>query len=315
MAWDIHPGHIFLLMYLSAISIGYAVPNGNFNASVHSAFQSALNLRLNAEDPLLTMVTFREGDLPQGIRLNTPDGFSFEVIQIGKPAFCRDGILHFESSPLTIQLNGARRWKCDLSALRFDLANPAVSAAWTRVWETLNKRQRLTGSEIVAEDVFGLVESTPPGISRRVRAAMRQLLLATRRYEFTHTSAVDSLIGLGAGLTPSGDDLLVGYMAGLWCTVRDSSKRARYISSLGKTIIQLSHRTNDISRTYLYHAVRGQVSSRLADLAQAVCRGDETVHLHETAESAMSVGHTSGMEAVSGLLVGLSAWEGGPLRR
>lgn len=296
-------------MYLAAISIGYTVPAERFDASVHSVFQSALNLRLDGENGLLTLIAAREGDLPQGIRLDPPDGFSFEEIQIGEPAFCRDGILHFESSSLTIQLNGARRWKCDLPALRFDLTNPSVSTAWTHVWETLNRRQRLTGSEIVAEDLFGLVESTPPGISRRIREAMRHLFLATRRYEFTHTSAVDSLIGLGAGLTPSGDDLLVGYMAGLWCTVRDSSERARYISSLGKTIIQLSHRTNDISRTYLYHAARGQVSSRLADLAEEICRGEDPELLLETAESAMRVGHTSGMDAVSGLLVGLSAWE------
>ena len=301
-------------MHLSAISAGYAVPSENFDASVHSIFQSALNLRLDGENGLLTLMAAREGDLPRGIRLDTPDGFSFEGIQIGEPAFCRDAILHFESSSLTIQLNGARRWKCDLSALRFDVANPAVSAAWTRVWETLNRRQRLTGSEIVAEDLFGLVESPPHGISRRVREAMRHLLLATRRYEFTHTSAVDALIGLGAGLTPSGDDLLVGYMAGLWCTVRDSSERARYISSLGKTIIQLLHRTNDISRTYLYHAVRGQVSSRLADLAVAICRGADPGQLDTATETAMSVGHTSGMEAVSGLLVGLSVWEGDPLK-
>jgi hypothetical protein len=99
-------------------------------------------------------------------------------------------------------------------------------------------------------------------------------------------------------------------MAGLWCTIQDSSERAQFISSLGRKIIELSHKTNDISRTYLYHAVGGQVSSRLADLAGGICRGDDPGHLHQTAETAMSVGHTSGMEAVSGLLVGLGIWEG-----
>ena len=216
--------------------------------------------------------------------------------------------MHFENSPLTIQLHGARRWKCDLPALRADTTNPAVATAWSRVWDALNKRQILSESEIVAEDLFRLGESARTGVSRKAGEAMRDLIYATRRYELTDTSAVKSLIGLGSGLTPSGDDLLVGYMAGLWCTVRGKSEHAQFISSLGITIIRLSQQTNDISRTYLYHAVQGQVSGRLADLAEAICRGENTEHLLKIAEAAMQVGHTSGMDAVAGLLVGLATW-------
>lgn len=297
------------MMYLPAISIGYAVPSRNFDASVHSIFQSAINLRLNRANRLLTLLASGEGDLPQGIRLDAPDGFSFEEFQMGEPAVCRDGILYFENSSLTIQLSGARRWKCDLPTLKFDITNPPVSAAWSFVWEALNKRQILSESEIVAQDLFHLGESARAAVSRKVGGAMRDLLNVTRRYELTDTSAVRTLIGLGSGLTPSGDDLLVGYMAGLWCTVQNTSERAQFISSLGRRIIRLSRQTNDISRTYLYHAVRGQVSSRLANLAEAICRGENSERLLEIAEAAMRVGHTSGMEAVTGMLVGLTAWD------
>src|SRR5512142_935321 len=100
-------------MYLPAISIGYAVPKGSFTASVHSVFRSAINLRLNGESHLLTLAISAEADLPQGIRLDTPKGFSFENFQVGESAICSEGILHFEKSSLTVQLNGARRWKCD----------------------------------------------------------------------------------------------------------------------------------------------------------------------------------------------------------
>lgn len=298
------------VMYLRAISMGYAVPHESFDAAVHSVFQSALNLRLNEESGLLTLIASGEGDLPQGIRVETHQSFSFEKFEVGKPALYRDGILYLEDSSLTIHLSGARRWKCDLPALEFDITNPAVSAAWKSVWEALNKRQRLKESEIVAEDLFRPNESRGTGISRKVGEAMRELLSATRKHELTEDSAVNSLIGLGPGLTPSGDDLLVGYMAGLWCTVRDRSERAQFISSLGETISSLSHKTNDISRTYLHHAVHGQVSSRLANLAGAIGRGSDSEHLLDIAEAAMKIGHTSGMETVTGLLIGLSAWEG-----
>ena len=70
--------------------------------------------------------------------------------------------------------------------------------------------------------------------------------------------------------------------------------------------------TNDISRTYLHHAVRGQVSSRLANLAEAISYGEDSERLLDIAETVMSVGHTSGMDTVTGLLVGLTAWENKP---
>jgi hypothetical protein len=139
---------------------------------------------------------------------------------------------------------------------------------------------------------------------------MRALRNAAQRLDLTDASVVHSLIGLGPGLTPGGDDLLVGYMAGLWCTVQDFSERARFTSGLGKTIVDLSHQTNEISRTYLYHAAQGQVASRLANLAEAICQGTQPDRIVEIAEIAMSVGHTSGMETVTGLLLGLTAWQG-----
>ncbi len=292
-------------MYLPAISIGYAVPNGNFKASVHSVFRSALNLRLNGENNLLTLVVSSEADLPQGIRLDTPDGFSFDEFEIGEPAICRDGILRFEHNSLTIQLSEARRWRCDLPALKFDPARPTISAAWSFVWEALNARQRLAKAEIVAEEL--LSSSARDGIPRKVSKAIRDLLYTAGSYELTY-SPVKTLLGLGSGLTPSGDDLLVGYLAGLWCIVREKSERVQFLSSIGEMIVQHSSRTNDISRTYLYHAAQGQVASRLADLAEAISHAEKNERLHEVSLAAMSVGHTSGMDMVTGLLIGLVTW-------
>lgn len=294
------------LMYLKAISIGCAVPRANFDATVHSVFQSAINIRLTKGSNLLTLVASGEADLPQGIRVDTPDDFSFEIFRAGEQVNCRDDILHFGSS--TIDLRGIGRWKCELPALQADMTNPAVIIAWRTVWQALNKRQMLLEAEIIAEDLFRSDEIMRAGVPRRAGEAMRGLFDATRRHDLTAASFVRSLIGLGAGLTPSGDDLLVGYLAGLWCTVLDKSERMKFISSLGKAVIRLSHRTNDISRTYLYHASRGQVSSRLADLAEAVCHGENSDRLPAIAESAMQAGHTSGMDAVTGLLIGLATW-------
>jgi len=289
-------------MFLKAISIGDAVPHADFDAAVHSVFRSAVNLSPAKESNLLTLVTSSEADLPQGIRVDTPEDFSFEsgALRAGEPAACRDELLRF--GPLTIGLRGARRWKCDLPSLQADLTDPSVATAWQSVWDALNARQVQLNAEIIAEDLFRSDETIRAG------AAMRGLLDATRRTDPAAPASVRPLIGLGSGLTPSGDDLLVGYLAGLWCAVRNSRERTQFVTGLGETVIRLSHLTNAISRTYLTHAARGQVSSRLADLAEAICRGENSDRLLTAAESAMQVGHTSGMDAVTGLLIGLVVW-------
>jgi hypothetical protein len=294
-------------MHLKAISTGYAVPRTDFDAIIHSVFRSALNLRLTRESNLLTLVTSREADLPQGIRVNTPDNFSFETFRAGESVTCRGDLLRFASSELTIDMRGAGRFSCDLPSLQANMTNPAVATAWRSVWQTLNERQIQSGAEIIAQDLFRSDGTIRTGVPRKAGEAMRRLFQSAQQYDLNTASSVRALIGLGAGLTPSGDDLLVGYLAGLWCTIQGKNERVQFVSGLGKVITGLSGRTNDISRTYLYHAAQGQVSSRLANLAEAICR-EENSDLLATAQSVMQIGHTSGMDAVTGLLIGLVNW-------
>jgi hypothetical protein len=296
------------LMYLEAILIGDAVPHTDFDATVHSVFQSAINLCLTRRSELLTLVGSGQADPPQGIRLDTPEDFSFEMVHSGEQATCRNDLLRFGS--LTVDLGSAKRWKCDLPTLQADMTNPAVATAWRCAWQALNSRQGCSGCEIITENLVfsdNVVRLGRPGL---VEEAIRDLVDATRHYDRTVTRAIGALIGLGAGLTPSGDDLLVGYLAGLWCSVQSRSERVQFISDLGKEVLRFSPHTNDISRTYLYHATRGQVSNLLVDLAGAICQGEDTDYLVDTAEAAMQIGHTSGMVAVGGLLLGLAVWDG-----
>jgi hypothetical protein len=289
-------------MYFKAISIGYAIPRADFDAAVHSVFRSALNLRLKGAEDLLTLVASSEADLPQGIRVDAPDDFTFEIFHTGERVTCHADILRLGS--LMIELRDAQRWKCDLPALQVDLTTQAVSTSWQRAWQILNERQIQLQAEIIAQNLFRVDESSA-GVPRKAGEAMRKFFDATQRFDLGDVSAIRALIGLGSGLTPSGDDLLVGYFAGLWCSVSGQDARAGFISNFGDVVNRLSHLTNDISRTYLYHAAQGQVSSRLSDLAEAICRGDNSERL---LDSAMQVGHTSGMDAVTGLLIGLVAW-------
>jgi len=292
-------------MTLRALSIGQAVPLA-FTATVHSTFRSALNLCRSDDDHLLTLLTADEADLPQGIRLDTPPDFSFERFQRGEAVSCRANRLC--CATLTLDLGTASRWRCDLPSLRADLDQAPVAAAWRRAWEGLNQHQMEAQTALRAEELWTEGPASSD-LARRAGAALRRLWAATRRFDVSAaSSAARSLIGLGPGLTPSGDDLILGYLSGLWCAVPGEPQRLEFLSQFGASVISLARHTTPISRTYLFHAAHGQVSSHLEHLARAICRATPAARLLPLLEAAASVGHSSGMDAITGLLFGLSAW-------
>lgn len=295
-------------MRLRAISIGYAVPRIDFDAVVHSVFRSAVNLRLVGDDRLLTILASDEGDLPQGILTDAPKGFSFEGLSVGPRGTFSGGELTFGDS-LSVDLKTARRWEDNLLSLKADTADPAVISAWRCAWDALNDRQVASKAEIVADELLSPTVEKYSALVQRVGKSLGNILKVTRQCEFANDQAIGALIGLGIGLTPSGDDLLIGYMAGLWCSAYGKPERLKFLSAFSETVVRLSNRTNDISRTYLYHAARGYVSSRLFNLANAICSKSDLQKVRDCTQSAMQVGHTSGMETVTGLLFGLAVWD------
>ncbi len=296
------------MQHLKAISLGNAVPEGGFNATIHSVFTEAVNLRLGKKENLLTLLTINCGDLPQGIRLDTSDGFSFnEILNQNEKMTCREGFLRDEQGNLIIDLNQATRWECKLPFVNME--KKAVRTAWANAWNALDERDKRMEKPLVISGLFrdlGLKTTS----ARKMISSISGILEGTNYFVIPLFDAFN-LIGLGPGLTPSGDDFLVGFLAGLYCRVGEDERRRKFFAAFGKYVNRFSKETNDISRTYLYHATRGQVSSRLVKLAEAISRGESSVNLMQIAEEAMNVGHSSGMETIAGLLLGLSAWTTG----
>lgn len=295
-------------MLFRAISIGHAVPRRDFEAVVHSVFDSVVNLELSEASQLLTLLSSGDTDLPQGIRLASPPGFDFEGLSVGTAALCRNHLLRFNGCPLRIDLQGAACWDEEPPAARADMSNPVVRDAWGCAWQALNEQQSVHAAGLVAQELWGPVQRQPAWV-REAGSCLRAIVAATRRCAALPGTGLRRLIGLGPGLTPSGDDLVVGYLIGMRCAAQGRQDRLDFLARLAGSVLGLSTQTGDISRTYLFHAAHGSASSVLRRLAEAICSGASASIVRTSAAAAMQVGHTSGMEAVTGLLVGLAAWD------
>lgn len=95
---------------------------------------------------------------------------------------------------------------------------------------------------------------------------------------------VRALAGFGPGLTPTGDDVLAGYIAGL-VLLHGQRKRAARLAG------EAAARTNPLSATLLRHAALGEVPEVVHDLLRT---GD--------LRPLVSFGHSSGQAWLRGLI-------------
>ena len=301
-------------MRLNALSAGVEAPTMCFSGVIHSIFHQACNVSLES-DALLTLVSSEKGNLSQGIRLGTPPKFTFlNQLRVGQPFACRGGILRISGSELSVDLRTASLWHIDLKGLRVDLRQRDTAQAWAVAWLELGKHRRGNGisAMIAAIPVPRQNSVTSPGIKTLVEMAVQTvpaLIDATRNLQVDGAiTAIRPLIGLGPGLTPSGDDFIVGYLAGLWSTAGSDSSRLRFMSSLGAWLSQAAAGTNAISCTYIKSAVNGNVSEPIATLAQRFGQAKSMDSVREATRTALQVGNTSGTDGVQGLLLGCIAW-------
>jgi hypothetical protein len=300
-------------MRLNALSIGLAVPHADFEATVHSIFHSAINLALG-DGTLIALLTLDRGETPHGIRLNTPDGFTFEQqgVTARAEAARRGGNLRIAGAGFSVDLRAARRWQARLDEVNIDLSKPNRSSAWRVAFDALaahpETSQAIAGVALLVTQHGVSGDIAPLAVS--ASGAVRALVQATSAFRLDEArKAAGDLVGLGPGLTPSGDDFLTGYLAGLWVTAGVSSKRRGFAEAFAAEVEKLAARTNDISRTFLVDAAQRQVSGVIADLIRAIAYHDDPETIRQAAQAAMAVGKTSGTDSVAGLLLGLMAWQ------
>ena len=102
---------------------------------------------------------------------------------------------------------------------------------------------------------------------------------------------ISELVGLGIGLTPSGDDFLCGILAGFHIQGLEDSRK---VECLREAIRERLSRTNEISRAFLESALSGHFSQAVNALWN---NPDE----EEIAKMFNSIGHSSGMDTLCGI--------------
>jgi len=108
-------------------------------------------------------------------------------------------------------------------------------------------------------------------------------------------------VGRGPGLTPSGDDVIVGILAALTHSpaLRDGPAQARRLT---KALTPHLRTTTDISSHLLAQAAQGHFGRPLHDLGLALHAPASERNLPQAIKRALAVGGTSGGDTCMGLI-------------
>ncbi len=203
---------------------------------------------------------------------------------------------------LAVETEGARRWdpRPDWGRLSAGLATARRRLAEAR---TLALRHAPPGAFTAL--LAGGQEAEAPSMQQEALAAARAPAAALMKALAAETAeagarAAASLAGLGGGLTPSGDDFLVGAMHALWLARAAAAPRLAH-----RLAEAAAPRTTRLSAAWLRAAAQGEAGWPWHALLASLT--DPEADLEEPVRALASVGHTSGADALAGFLLTLQS--------
>ena len=194
-----------------------------------------------------------------------------------------------------------------------DFKNPLTRQAWQTAWLQLQACASCDGFGAMLSDACQNPPHSPLTtiIVARARTALPQLIRSTRQLDTVASLSVAlPLIGAGPGLTPSWDDLLIGFLCGLRASRGGDRLQAWFISQFGSAVSRASTKTTTVSRSYIQRTINSVGPAWIEDTLVAIAAGD-LIRTYSATAQALRVGHTSGTDMVLGAILGSSVWQDG----
>ncbi|BAH45490.1 hypothetical protein BBR47_45130 [Brevibacillus brevis NBRC 100599] len=288
-------------MYIQALSgdAGFLerLTRANFSGTVHSTFERTINLKCSENGELYTIGNHQLDNAPNTLIIDVK-GFSELGLPVNTPVITEDGTLVI-GSDLRIWIQQAAKWEgvlpsypCDIEAVEVLRRNVAFTKNY------VDEYGKTGGMKMSSQPASPFEKE----MSRMLiqRADMLSDDLANKRIESATQHAI-SLIGLGPGLTPSGDDFLVGL-----CSVYKMQNISSCLSCpFFDEIVRSSQvLTNEISAITLKKAAHGQVRESLNDLLSCMISGS-LEELVPALDKIIRIGSSSGTDILLGILCGL----------
>lgn len=270
--------------------------NSKFTGFVHSTFNRTLNIKCFENDDLYTIACSKLDNGPNTVIIDVDNMKSMKIV-VDDRVRVENNLLYI-ANKLTISIDKVNIWESVLPSYTHNVE--ILKQNVMKMKEYINvhgvgggmKKNVITQNAFEAE-VSNMLEN-------------RTLLLFNELLNHRISSALPhaiSLVGLGPGLTPSGDDFLTGLF-----TVFNmkNSPFYPYRSFCEEVLKKAKNLTNDISYMTLQKAAIGKVRESIISLLNNLFVEDEE-DLFLSLNKLLSIGSSSGTDIALGIVFGIES--------
>jgi hypothetical protein len=297
-----------LLAHSYSTALQSLVTASPLKGTVQSIFSRAVNLQFDRR--LVTLHACMTPCAPNGVVLPVPlHAPPLAHLQAGMAVMIEDEAFYFPDLQFWVSLQRSRPWNP-----RPSLVPTSCSADWLTC--NLGSLVHLVINQGPAASLAQLAllidcpaASAPPDASLLVQKAWnssRHLLQAiTAQQTQMAVGAAEAFIGLGPGLTPSGDDLLTGLIATTTLLSEALGMRSDFYQHFSSEVLKRAQgQTTLLSSNWIEYASRGEVSELLGPVLHTLILPDQPQRLAAQASLVLSSGATSGADLLVGVILG-----------
>lgn len=255
------------------------------SGKVHSVFKNGVNIKFG--ENLLFIGNFKNGSVPFGIHF---DPLPFDCAQFK----VNDQVSWNKQSGQLITRRFVLQLKGLLTTRNIIKKTENIQRAYINLLKQVETVKLTVGLSIDLENILKENPITPDEV---YLCQLAKLVKSTDREQIANH--LKYFIGRGSGLTPSGDDFLVGLLASHHYY---STLSVEFIEELSYLVNEKKY-TTDISNEFLQYALKQQFSSVIVQLLNELLLTDSMIK--ENVERLLEVGHSSGADTLLGILVGL----------
>jgi hypothetical protein len=210
----------------------------------------------------------------------------------GQPAHIMENRIDIGAATFTCE--GRERWHSPA------WPRAVAPAVLTQVREDVMRRAAMDApAEGFGRAITNLPDDAFARIARRHLARLRAWLSVGSERASSQMCPVRDIIGTGHGLTPSGDDVLIGALALL-----DALGERRAHAALALAIDEVPPAlTSPLSHCFLRVAAAGHVGEGLHAAVASILRGDAD----RAVAAIRTIGHSSGWDMMAGIVTTLEA--------
>lgn len=308
---DNHVDFLYLDAYSIGVSADLRVKKQGKIGIIHSIFQRVINITVS-ENRLISIVGQEVGQGPLNILLNIPIKLNLTTIgvKIGDIVTRIGGLIIIGENLIKISISDVKLWKPNidyqdnLQPLESILSNIDVLKDVTLTSGPLNGLGELIFFSQI--DGFNVSKTTKLGpVAFFASPYIVSLLKAIKsRCSQDIIKSTKNIVGLGPGLTPAGDDMLIGLMISMFY-ISANFKETKYdVNQINKDIVSsISGRTTILSEEFIHEASIGNSNEAVVTLIEnLLISGPKELKI--SAKRILDLGATSGSDTVFGIILG-----------